>query len=98
MATAAAEREYVDVNATDFSPEVQAMLKEERSIYNMMKAHKAAILAKVQQEVAMPQGKEISSMAYTRWGQLQLVIAPKAEAKVATKRPSLAAYLAQAAQ
>lgn len=97
MATDKVEREYVDVSATDFSAKVQALLTAEREVYQMLKAAKAETLALIRSEVPMPQGKEIASMAYTRWGQLQLVITPEAQAKVATKRPSLQDFLAHAA-
>lgn len=95
MATDKVERHYVDVSATDFSEQVQLLLMAEREAYNILKAAKAATLAVIRAEVPTLPGEEIASMAYTRWGQLQLVMSPKAQAKVATKRPSLAAYLAQ---
>lgn len=97
MAMDKGEREYVDVQATDFSEGVQKLLQAERECYNLLKAAKAETLALIKSEVPMPLGKEIASMAYTRWGQLQLVVAPKVTAKVATKRPSLAAFLAEQA-
>lgn len=95
MAMDKAEREYVDVSATDFSEQVQLLLLAEREAYNILKAAKAATLAVIKVEVPMPQGKEIASMAYTRWGQLQLVVQPLAQDKVgASKRPSLAQFIA----
>lgn len=88
-------RQWLDVGADDFSAEVQALLEHEREIYNLLKAAKAETLAAIRQEVPLPQGKEIVSMAYTRWGQLQIVVDDKAAPKAPSAvRASLADFIA----
>lgn len=92
-------RQWIDVSADDFSPTVQAMLQEERAIYDMLKAQKAKTVAAVRAEVPTPAGREIVSMAYTRWGQLQIVVDDRATPKApSTVRASLADFIAAQAQ
>jgi hypothetical protein len=91
-------REYVDVTAEDFSEAVQALLDEERAIYQLLKEAKAKTVAAAKAEVPMPLGREIASMAYTRWGQLQMIVQDKAAPKATQARnQTLAQFLAQQA-
>lgn len=91
-------REYIDVSSDDFSPAVQALLEEERAIYQLLKEAKAKTVAAVKAEVPMPIGREVASMAYTRWGQLQMIVQDKAAPKSEGKRnATLADFLAKQA-
>lgn len=98
--------EYLDASPEDFSEKVQALLKEEREIYEMLKAQKARVLEAVRAELpamleamgkTMPTGREVSGTAFTRWGQWQIVMKDKAQAKTAPPRKSLTAFMADMA-
>lgn len=92
-------REYIDVSGEDFSGRVQALLNEERAIYQLLKEAKAKTVEAVRVEVPVAVGREIASMAYTRWGQLQMIVQDKATPKASTTRnQTLAQFLAQQAQ
>lgn len=90
--------EYLDANPAEFTSAVQSALTEERAIYDMLKAQKAKVLALVQAEMPVAEGREVKRTAYTAWGQWQIVIGDKTVAKVANgPRKTLADYLAQQA-
>lgn len=87
--------EYLDAQPGDFSEAIQSALAEERTIYDMLKAQKAKVLALVQAEMPVADGREVKHTAYTRWGQWQIVIGDKAQPKAqAGARQTLAQYLA----
>lgn len=88
---------YLDANPSDMSGEVQAMLQQDRALYDQQKALRKAIAAKLNSEMQFPPGEHCTGIAFTRWGQLQIVIAPidaKAKSK-AKPRATLSDYLAQ---
>ena len=87
--------EYLDASPDDFSEAVQSALAEEREIYSLLKAQKAKVLAMVQAEMRVADGREVKHTAYTRWGQWQIVVGDKVEVKApSTTRKTLADYLA----
>lgn len=88
--------EYLDASADQFSDTVQTLLKEEREIYDMLKAQKAKVLVAVKAELPMPAGREVKRAAYTAWGQWQIIIGDVVQAKATggTARQSLAEYIA----
>ena len=87
--------EYLDASPDDFSDVVQALLREERANYEAGKAIKARILAAVQAEIPMMPGREVKRTAYTAWGQWQIIVGDKVEAKAKSRRrASLADFLA----
>lgn len=87
--------EYLDASPQDFSAAIQSALAEERTIYDMLKAQKAKVLALVQAEMPVAEGREVKHTAYTRWGQWQIVIGDKSQPKQAAgARQTLAQYLA----
>lgn len=94
-----ADNTYANISPTDYSERVQALHREEREIYEMLKAHKAKLLAAVREETPpefVGLGREIKNTTYTRWGQWQLVIGDKAVVKSGNgSRPTLADFLAQ---
>ena len=88
--------EYLNATPEMFSITVQALLKEEREIYDLLKAQKAKVLAAVKAELPnMPQGREVKRTAYTAWGQWQIIIGDVVTpAKGSSARQSLADYIA----
>lgn len=87
--------EYLDARAEDFSVNVQELLKRERAAYDALKAIKDMVLAAVRDELPMPTGREVKRTAYTAWGQWQIIVGDKVEAKPkASGRASLADFLA----
>ncbi len=94
MAKAETKRDFVDCNASQFSSEVQDLLVQDRAIYEEQKANRKVIVAKLNAELDLPDGKVVTGIAFTRWGQMQLVIGDKVQPKPAAKpRMSLADYL-----
>lgn len=90
--------EYVNVSAEEFSEAVQTLLSEEREIYQLLKAQKAKVLTAVRAEMPVHEGREITAMGYTRWGQLQMTVQDKVVEAAAPKRnKTLAEYLAERA-
>ena len=88
------DRSWIDVQATDFSDKVQALLRQERKMYDELKAHKALILSAIKAEVDL-QTKTIVGVGYTRWGQLQLTVADSiVDAPKPNARPTLAQFMA----
>ena len=99
MAKAAVDtnNEYLNATPEMFSITVQALLKEEREIYDLLKAQKAKVLAAVKAELPnMPQGREVKRTAYTAWGQWQIIIGDvvNTPAKGSSARQSLDDFIA----
>lgn len=89
-------KKYLDVNAADFSDAFQALIAENRSLYEMQRELNKRIVAQLNSEVTLVPGRTIVGIAWTRWGQLQAVEADKPVAKqAAAKRGNLADYRAQ---
>ena len=87
--------QYLDAAPDMFSGVVQALLKDEREIYDMLKAKKAEVLAAVKAELPMPAGREVKRTAYTAWGQWQIIIGDVvAKTAPSGARKSLADYIA----
>lgn len=98
MATAKVDtnNEYLNTSPEDFSEIVQAALKEERAIYDMLKEAKAKVLAAVKAELPMPNGREVKRTAYTAWGQWQVIVGDTIAPKSAPgQRRSLADFIAE---
>lgn len=89
-------KKYLDCNATDFSGEVQAMLKRDRELYDQQKALRKQIASAINGEFPLPEGEIVTSIAFTRWGQLQVVVDKAGQVKSKAKpRLTLADYQAQ---
>ena len=90
-------KRYLDASAQDFSVETQALLKEEREIYDMLRAQKVKVVASMNKDATwLDENEAIVGHSYTKWGQLQTHIDEKPKAKVAvSKRQTLADYKAQ---
>lgn len=89
------ETTYVNASADNFSDEINRMFAREREIYNQLKSYKGEIVDALRIELDIPEGMELSTYSYTRWGQLQLHFTPEQAPKPAVvQRQSLADYLA----
>jgi hypothetical protein len=86
--------EYLDAAPEMFSAAIQAMVEEERQIYELLKAQKAKLLAAIQAEMPVAAGREVKRTAYTAWGQWQIVVGDKIAPKANSAKRSLAEYLA----
>lgn len=88
-------KQFLDCSAEDFSPEIQALLQEDRELYDMQKALRKKIVQKMNEQNRLSNGKVIVGMGFTRWGQLQVHIDNSAQPKVSksSNRPSLADFL-----
>ncbi len=94
MAKAEVKRDYVDCNPEQFSPLVQTKLERDRELYQQQKLLRKDIVEILNQDLDLPDGKVVTGIAFTRWGQMQLVIGDKVQPKPAAKpRMSLADYL-----
>ena len=88
-----AEKQYLDVNAADFSAELNALVAENRAVYEMQREVTRKIVAQLNAECTLNDGRVIVGITWTRWGQMQAIEADKPVAKVAAKaRQSLSAY------
>lgn len=96
MAKEKVERTYLDVDAQGFNAETQELIASQRQTYLADKAAKAAVVAAIAAVTPVKDGEAITGYAYTRWGQMQLIISPKAAPKATAKpRRTLADYLAE---
>lgn len=86
---------WVDASVADMPAHIQALLTEEREIYDMLKAQKAKVVAALRECMAVKGGKVIVGTTYTRWGQWQIVLddAPSAKPAKASGRATLADFL-----
>lgn len=92
------DKVYLDVDVTKLSERALAALAAQRKTYDADKAAKQALLAVMREEYPVGGGMDIAYTAYTRWGQFQAVLAPKAAAKPASKsRETLEQYQARMA-
>ncbi len=91
------ELQYFDIDATDYSSSLQALVAAQRITYEADKTAKKALLEQLRREQAVRPDEEITGVFYSRWGQLQISVGKKSEAKAngKAKRPSLAEYLEQ---
>ena len=88
-----ADKQYMDVNVSDFSAELSALVQENRAIYEMQREVVRKIVAQLNSEVTLADGREIVGVTWTRWGQMQAIEADKPKAKVQARvRQSLSAY------
>ena len=87
---------YLDAEATTFSKATQALLKEERKLYDELKSFKLKVTESMAKDMAktLKAHEALLAHSYTRWGQLQVHIgeATKANGKV-SKRMTLSEYL-----
>jgi hypothetical protein len=97
MRKAETNKEYLDANAEDFSPELQHLLAQQREIYTAFKQKKAEIVARLREEMVCAPGREPVGTAFTRWGQWVVVIGDKPAPKVAgaKRHKTYAEYRAQ---
>lgn len=87
---------FIDHDQETLSAEVQAMLKQDRALYDQQKQLRKAIAAAINEEVMVAEGETVSGIAFTRWGQFQLVIKPTEKpASTAKPRKTLAQYQAE---
>ena len=98
----AQDREYFDINAQDFSAEFQALVAENRALYEKQKAvakQMAQMLSAEIDNAALPIGHTVVGVAWTRWGQMQAITAtPTIKASNSKPRKTLTAYLAAQAE
>lgn len=95
MAKQESTAQYFDVDPSEFGEDFVALVRENRALYEQQKAlakRMAAMLAERINPAALPEGYEIKSVVWTRWGQMQAVadaVKAKGEPKV---RQSLSAW------
>lgn len=88
------EKRYLDVNAQDFGSDVIALVEQQREIYTREKAIKAQIVAALNAQVALG-SDEVVGVCWTRWGQMQAIVAQRTAPKIAKVKQSLADYRAE---
>ena len=95
----AQDREYFDINAQDFSAEFQALVAENRALYEKQKAVAKQMAEMLNNEIdrtTLPQFHTVVGVAWTRWGQMQAITAtPTVKASNSKPRKSLSAYRAE---
>lgn len=88
-----AEKQYLDVNVADFSEMLTKLVNENRAIYEMQRDATKKIVAQLNSEVTLADGQVIVGVTWTRWGQMQAIVADKPQPKAqARQRQSLTAY------
>jgi len=85
---------YIDVDPSVLPQEVQAMLAEDRRLYDAQKALRAKITAAINEQITLKDGYTVVGIGFTRWGQFQFH-ADRVETKQAkvSNRPSLADFI-----
>lgn len=89
--------DYLDVNFAELNDDtLTALVAAQRETYAADKAAKAAMVARLNELLEMPEGRQVTGTTYTRWGQAQIIVndTPKAKEAGGKARPTLAAFLA----
>ena len=97
MAKTESKAEYFDIEARDFGADFEALCAENRELYEMQKAIAKRMVAMLAERInpeALPQGHSVTGVAWTRWGQMQVVTREAAKASGAKPRKTLQAWKA----
>lgn len=90
-------REYVNCAPGDFPQHIQDLITAERKVYDKLKEARKATAAAINAVISLPAGRHVAATAFTRWGQMQLIVddVPSAKPKAEKSgRMSLSDYLA----
>lgn len=92
------EVQYFDINATEYSEHVRALIVAQKRTYEADRDAKRSLLAQLRKEINLGADYDITGVFYTRWGQLQISVGKMVDKAVVTasKRPTLSQFLANA--